>query len=582
MLVLAIGILLGRCFTPLPEDPAAKAAEQANAAETAAPEIWTCSMHPSVQSPKQNGCPICGMDLILLEDDGVGGDNPRSLRLDDDQKALAGIRTVIASRGEMAHEVRLVGKMAVDETALATLSAWVGGRLDKLFVESVGEEVNAGDPLAEIYSPELFHAQEELIVAARVGGPLEAAARKKLELFGLDEEQINDVIANGKPNENVTVTAPIGGTVLHRNAVEGKYVKEGEALFKVADLDQLWLELDAFEADLPWVRLGQSVEFEVDAWPGETFHGKVAFLDPVLNLTTRTVGVRVLVDNKDGRLRPEMFVRARVMAHVGAEELPLLIPSSAPLLTGDRAIVFVQLEDTELHGASVFEARDVILGPRAGDYFIVLAGLHEGDHIVERGAFTIDSELQLRGKPSMMSPDSGAEDDTNHEAIAPSTAEATEQITASAHFRVANGKLLLEAAALGEALASDDFTASLLSATRLREILAPMKGVAAPDAAMVSLVSLRGTMAKAVATEDIEVLRVLFYDLQAPLVDLATRFGYLEVERELAIFNCPMALEDGGDWIDFKGDGVRNPYYGAGMLKCGTEVRPLPNPASEK
>jgi len=147
---------------------------------------------------------------------------------------------------------------------------------------------------------------------------------------------------------------------------------------------------------------------------------------------------------------------------------------------------------------------------------------------------------------------------------------------------VSNGRLMLEAVALGEALASDDFPASQASALRLQELLTPLKGAAAPGAAMQSLVSLRNTMVKATAAEDIEVLRILFYDLQAPLVDLATRFGYLGVERELAIFHCPMALEEGSDWIDFLGDGVRNPYYGASMLQCGTEVRRLPNPASKK
>lgn len=611
ILVLLFGLLIGRCFTPLPEDPAVKASQNASASEDVAPEVWTCSMHPSVQAPKQSGCPICGMDLILLENTG-GSDNPRSLRLEDGQKALAGIRTSPVMRKEMAHEVRLVGKLAVDETALATLSAWVGGRLDKLHIKATGQKVKAGEPMAEIYSPELFHIQEELIVASKVGGDLASAARKKLELYGLTSAQMDEIVAAGKPIENITVTAPIGGTVLHRNAVEGKYVKEGEALFTIANLDQLWLEMDAFETDLTWLRLGQSVQFEVDAWAGESFHGKVTFIDPVLDMATRTVGIRVHVDNADGRLRPEMFVRAKVMALVGGEEPPLLIPVSAPLLTGDRALVFVELPDTELHGASVFEARDIILGPRVGEYFIVLAGLEEGEQVVERGAFTIDSELQLRGKPSMMAPDGGStgghnhgdmpmppkvmtpgqqpEAEMDHEAMghgamgdsAEMPVDQAGQEDASAHFRVANGKLLLEAATLGEALASDDFAASQASALRLQGILAPMKGAAAPDAGMVSLVSLRSSAAKAVAAEDIEVLRVVFDQLQAPLVDLATRFGYLEVERELAIFNCPMALENGADWIDFKGDGVRNPYYGASMLKCGSEVRPLPNPSEQK
>lgn len=609
VLVLVFGFFIGRCFTPVSEDHGTHTGASASAAsgdaaqQEVAPEVWTCSMHPAIQAPKAGDCPICGMDLIPLENGGGGdGDDPRTLRLEEGQKALAGIRTTTAVRREMAHEVRLVGKLKVNETALATLSAWVGGRLDELFVEYTGQKVAAGDPLAEIYSPDLFYMQEELIVATQAGGELAQATRKKLQLFGLSETQMDEIIAHGEPSDHITLIAPIGGTVIHRNAIEGAYVKEGDALFTIADLTQLWLQIDAFEPDLTWLRVAQTVKFEVDAWPGETFRGKISFIDPVLDPTTRTVRVRVDVNNQDGRLRPEMFVRARVLAMVGQGTEPLLIPVSAPLLTGDRAVVFVEIPGEELHGASVFEARDVVLGARAGEFFVVVAGLEEGDMVVERGSFTIDSEMQLRGKPSMMAPkggDSGgghagmpgmggagqtkpAMEGDDPEPMEGMDHSGKEQESASASFRVQNGKLLMETAALGEALASDDFASSAAAMKRLQEILATLKGAAAPDEAMMALVGLRATAKVAVATTDIEALRVQFDKLQAPLIELATTFGYLEVERELAIFHCPMALENGADWIDFKGDGVRNPYYGAGMLKCGDEVRAIPGFAQQK
>jgi len=664
LLLLFFGILIGRCFTPMPEMPEAPAAAATAAAETAeqhldhaGPELWTCSMHPSVQMPTAGDCPICGMDLIpMVTGGGSTADGPRTLRLDEGQKAIAGIQTTPVIRKEIAHAVRLVGKLEVDETALATLSAWVGGRLDRLYVDYTGLKVRAGDHMAEIYSPQLFHAQQELIVAVesaqrfssnpdeslqKISNSTVIAARKKLSLYGLSEEQQKEIVERGEPTEEITLTAPIGGTVIHRNAVEGQYVKEGDPLYTIADLDQLWLELDAYESDMPWLRYGQEVQFEVDAWPGETFRGNISFLDPVLDPMTRTVHVRVEVDNSDGRLRPEMYVRAKLMTMVvgsgqpAAVDLsgkwmcpmhpeviedeegtcpicgmelepvenlgygkpvdtsgaPLLIPITAPLLTGDRAIVFVELPGRELHGASVFEARDVVLGPRAGEFFVVADGLAEGEVVVSRGAFTIDSEQQLRGKPSMMAPKGGGgggmpgmqgmsgkgesqEGDQMQEMGGMEQPSGLQQ--ASAAFRMANGKLLLAIAELGEALASDDLPAAQSSVAKLQRVLQPLTGVAIPTDAGAKLDSLRRAADGAAQAVTLDDLRVAFERMSAPSVALATNYGYLGVERELAVFHCPMAFDTGADWIDFRGDDTRNPYYGASMLQCGEELRSVP------
>ncbi len=665
LLVLFFGILIGRCFTPVTTDSApdrgtesgmaAMAHEQDHQVETS-PEVWTCSMHPSVQMPGPGSCPLCGMDLIPLDHGGGSSDGPRTLRLEEGQKAIAGIRTTRVERREIAHEVRLVGKLAVDETALATLSAWVGGRLDRLYVDYTGLKVRAGDHMAEIYSPQLFHAQEELIVAVesarRFAGNLDeslqkishstvVAARKKLALYGLTEEQMVEIVEKGEPSEQITLNAPIGGTVIHRNAVEGQYVVEGAPLYTIADLEQLWLELDVYESDLPWVRYGQEVQFEVDAWPGESFRGEITFLDPVLDPATRTVHVRVEIDNRDGRLRPEMYVRAKLqtMVHGMGEPAPvdlsgkwmcpmhpeiitdsegecpicdmpletseslgyvvdmtdqgppLLIPISAPLLTGDRAIVFVQRPGEELHGASIFEARDIVLGPRAGDFFVVKEGLEEGEIVVSRGAFTIDSELQLRGKPSMMAPKGGggggghagmpgmgdaSQGEGMEDMPAMGDKEDVPQEETSARFRGENGKLLMALTDLGEAMASDDLIAAQKVVGTMTVILHPLHGEAIPASAASDLETLRTAVAEAAKAIQLDDLRVVFDRMQAPAVALAKRYGYLGLERELAIFHCPMALERGADWIDFHGDGTRNPYYGASMLKCGSETMTIP------
>lgn len=660
LLVLALGIILGRCFTPLESGSTSGAQNHSSsgAMQAKAPEVWTCSMHPTVKAPKEGDCPICGMDLILLETGtGNAADGPNILRLEDGQKALAGIRTTLVRRADAAHEVRLVGKLAVDETEIAILSAYVGGRLDRLYVDYTGLKVRAGDHLAEIYSPQLFHAQQELIVAVesakrfgaqsdesliKISHSTVVAARKKLTLYGLTEKQMQEIVDLGEPSEQITLSAPIGGTVIHRSAVEGQYVKEGDQLYTIANLDQLWLKLDAYESDLPWIRYGQQVSFTVDAWPGEDFAGSISFIDPVLNSITRTVHVRVEVDNSDGRLRPEMFARAIVSTPIvgdghaapvnlhgkwicpmhpevigdqagqcricemdleTAESLgfvsdmtemtsPLLIPVTAPLLTGDRAVVFVEIPNREQHGASIFELRDVILGPRAGDDFVVREGLMEGELVVTRGSFTIDSEMQLRGKQSMMAPDGGGM--VGHQHGGMESMDATDSMDmemeqaeksmssmpmememASDDFRKQNGILLTHFANLGEALASDQFENAQQEITKLQATLTDLKSTEVPAPAQTAMALIEKAALKAAAAKDIEKLRVAFFAMQSPVVRLAESYGYLGVEKELSVFHCPMAMDDGADWIDFAGDGTRNPYYGASMLKCGSETRTI-------
>lgn len=570
VLLILVGFFVGRCSAP----DFSGTAPSAHPNPSASPTLWTCSMHPSVQAPKVGDCPICGMDLIPLEIGSVDSQIPQnSLLLASGQKALAGIRTVPVLRTEATHDLSLVGKLVVQETSLATLSAWVSGRLDRLHVDFTGQTVRQGDPLAEIYSPELFPAQEEWILAhaavqrlpdspdpslRKMAGATVLAAAKKLELLGVSEIQMEEILARGVPTERLTLFAPLGGTVLQRHAVVGQYVQEGDALFTIANLEHLWLEMDAYESDLPWLQLGQDVLFEVEAWPGESFSGKISFLDPVLDALSRTVRVRVEVANPSGRLRPHMFVRARVQAPIldSKGELPLLIPASSPLLTGKRALVFVELPGQEQNGASIFQAREVVLGPRAGEMFVVQKGLEEGDRVVMRGAFTLDSEFQLQGKQSMMAPQGPM-------SAAPPT------------FLRAVGEVLLVAASLGESLAADDWSASQKKALAVSESLALIPEEEAVPAAAALLNPMRAAALAASRAEDIAAMRLEFRALQIPLIQLVTHFGFLGLDREMAVFHCPMAFGEGADWVDFHGDAVRNPYYGASMLACGKEVRTL-------
>ena len=350
----------------------------------------------------------------------------QEIRLSDTAKRLIQLETAPVERKWVAREVRLVGKIDYDETRLKHITAWVPGRVDRLYVNYTGIRVNQGDHMVSLYSPELLSAQEELIQTARSLDRLRGstspivkrssersvqAARDKLRLLGLTSTQVGQIEKRGQADEQVTIYAPIGGIVVEKQINEGMYVDTGTEIYTIADLSRLWLYLDAYESDLPWIRYGQPVAFRAEAFPGEEFHGVVSFVQPFLDERTRTVRVRVNVENPDLRLKPGLFVTATIQAQISDQGTvvgpsytgpPLVIPASAPLITGKRAIVYVQKPDT-----GTYEGRTVTLGPRAGDYYVVKAGVHEGERIVSSGSFKIDADLQIQGKRSMMNPHGG-------------------------------------------------------------------------------------------------------------------------------------------------------------------------------
>lgn len=380
-------------------------------------EIWTCSMHPQIRQPKPGQCPICFMDLIPAATHGSGTDTgSREIELSAAARKLAEVELAPVERRAVAVEIRLAGKVQMDETRVASITPRVAGRIDRLYANYTGMSVKPGDPLADLYSPELVSAQQELLQAAKLpagaSDSMLAATRERLRLWGLTAEQIAGIERDGQVHDHVTFTAPIGGVVVEKDAREGQYVETGMRLFTVADLSQVWVLLDAYESDLALLRNGQDVEFEAEAYPGESFQGTIAFIDPVVDPAARTVQVRVEVPNAAGRLKPEMFVRAVVRASVAeaGAVMPLVIPATAPLVTGPRAVVYVAAPDRE----GVFAGRDVVLGPRAGDFYVVRAGLQEGEQVVVNGAFKIDSSLQIQGKPSMMAPEGGAKEMEGH------------------------------------------------------------------------------------------------------------------------------------------------------------------------
>ena len=424
-------------------DKAASGPRPGDNAQTTEAALWTCSMHPQIKLPSPGKCPICFMDLIPLDSGEVGEPGPRTLQMSTAAAALAEIRTSPVVRHNTATLLSLIGRIAYDETLQKTISSWIPGRIDTLFVDFTGDRVEKGEPLVSLYSPELYSGQAELLssieaaaglrnspdpVLRRTATATVASARRRLKLWGLQDEQIAAIERRGNPIDHIRVRSPLSGVVVHKQAMEGRYVQTGAPLYTVADLSRVWLTIDAYEADLPWLRLGQTVDFTVAALPGRTFSGRIIFIDPVLNLRTRTAEVRVEVPNRDGDLKPGLYADAVVSATLdskglpaGAGAEPLVIPATAPLITGKRAVVYVRKPGTD---KPTFEGREVVLGPRADDVYIVLSGLSEGEDVVTNGAFKIDSALQIQAGPSMMSPGGGPPPD-HHHGDAPDDATAT-------------------------------------------------------------------------------------------------------------------------------------------------------------
>ncbi len=731
---------------------------EAGVTAPAGPQIWTCSMHPQIRRDGPGKCPLCGMDLVPVKKSAAG---VRTISISPDVMKLMNIQTVPVTHRYVTANVRMVGKIEYDGTRLAHITAWVSGRLDRLFVDYIGIEVKKGDHMVYIYSEELYSAQTELIQALKYQRDqpasttrltqtidLAASAREKLSLLGLTAEQIEEIEQRGTPNDHVTILSPAGGIVIDKLQQEGDRVRTGDRIYTVADLNHLWMKMDAYESDLAWLRYGQEVEFTTEAYPGEVFKGRVAFIDPMLNEATRTVKVRVNVSNEDGRLKPEMFVRAIVhskiaaggrvldsslagkwispmhpeivkdepgicdvcgMPLVRAETLgyataepsdvakPLVIPVSAALLTGTRAIVYIQVPNAE---EPTYEGREIVLGPRAGDYYLVKAGLEEGELVVTNGNFKLDSALQISAKPSMMTPEGGGGGGGHNHggeskpseggepmkmagdsgmSLSPQlkvqlqqTIEAVRQIGETiesaelgnirdafaqlgqqvaavnaeqlsgdmkaqlhefamllrndsvegqeitdlqnadriylvtkrhaerlqqmfglsqaghpmeaqslevpAEFRSQLSQLIPAYLSIGQALSADDGDSAARAVAGLRQVVDAINSQSlvgqASERWNVERNSLSTIAARLSNANDLASLRAAFALLSDELLALQRTFGFPNSDQ-LFELHCPMAFEGrGASWIQ-SNNAVRNPYYGASMLKCADKVKPL-------
>jgi Cu(I)/Ag(I) efflux system membrane fusion protein len=628
-----IGFFLNESLGPEPSTQAGEAHDHSEV-EPSAAEVWTCSMHPQIQLPKPGLCPICGMTLIPLAsgDDDMEGSRRFTTTLA--AKELMNIQTSAVERRFVPAEIRMVGKVDYDETKLGYITAWVPGRLDRLYVDYTGVQVKKGDHMVYLYSPDLLAGQDELRRAAenvkrvRSDSPETLkrsaktnldAARDKLRRWGLTDSQIDEAERTGISSDHITVYAPMGGTVIHRSGQEGMYVQEGTNIYTIADLSKVWLLLDAYESDLAWLHLGQTVEFYTEAYPGDLFSGKITFIDPVLDRTTRTIKVRVNVPNEDGRLKPEMFARVIVRAQVATggrvmdpglvgkwmgpmhpeivkddpgacdicgmalvkaedlgyvpaasnpEDMPLVIPASAPLLTGKRAVVYVEVPEQD---KPTYEGREIVLGPRAGEYYIVRRGLDEGERVVTNGNFKIDSALQIMAKPSMMTPEGGGGGGPDH--AGHSMSDATRAPIEFQHQLRAFSETYMGVQA---ALAADELQAAKKAADAAQATLDEVDMSLLSDAAhtrwMGYVATIKDALSGIRAGEDIEEIRAAFGPLGLTLAEAIASLG-ISPGASIYEMNCPMAFDNkGGRWLQASAK-IQNPYLGKAMPSCGTQER---------
>jgi Cu(I)/Ag(I) efflux system membrane fusion protein len=356
---------------------------------------YTCSMHPSVKQKTPGKCPICGMDLIPVtkeqQEQGV-------VMIDEARRQLIGVRTAPVVEAPMQSVFRAVGQVAYDEAALADVNIKVHGWITKLLVSRTGERVARGQTLFFLYSPELYNAEQDFLLATNAAsggaqadggsrvGSLAKAARQRLRLLGLSDAQIDQVAAKGAPEESAAFEAPASGFVIEKNVVEGASVDAGMRLYRIAALSKVWVEADVYEADLARVRVGQNAKVTLDYLPERLYDARVAYIYPYLDPKSRTGRVRIELANKDLDLRPGMYANVELAADLGTR---LQVPAAAVVYTGPRRLVFVDL------GEGRFKPQEVKVGTESNGSYEVLAGLHAGDVVATSGVFLIAAEARI-------------------------------------------------------------------------------------------------------------------------------------------------------------------------------------------
>jgi Cu(I)/Ag(I) efflux system membrane fusion protein len=593
----------------------ASAAGEATSGES---KRYICPMMCTPPSTLPGRCPVCAMELV--EATGGGAGDGISVTIEPAARRLVGIQTAMSKMGNVTRTIRTIGSIDFDESRLSTISAYIDGRLEKLYANYVGVRVSEGDDLALIYSPQLYSAQTEFVISLDGGSVgrfsigdnnLGEMARENLSELGMTDEQIDLLRETRKPESRIRIKSPQSGTVIEKSAVEGDYVKTGQKIYRIADLASVWMMLDLFPDDASAVRFGQQVEAEIQSTPGEVFTGRVAFIDPTVNPRTRTVRVRVEVMNFDGKLRPGDYATARITvpaiptdlvydpalsgkyispmhpqvirdepgecplcgmdlvstselgyaAEPQPEQRVVAVPRDAVLLTGDSGVIYVETEPGR------FEIRRVTVGPMNDTEAIIIEGLAAGETVATGGNFLIDSQMQLAGNPSLLDPSKAP-------SFSPGPLELPERDpvllagnTGDQFDRTYNAYFEIQRAFAADMSPPPVALNTLLDGLSRLEMLADV-----PDDAQRQFAIARRSAQRMGGS--LESARAAYRGVSHAMLRSAAMARGPQTAKSLTHFYCPMVQGGGGDWMQPGGE-LANPYRGEEMLRCGELVREM-------
>lgn len=582
-LLVVAGIFVGWLFFSGPSHEHKAAAIPA--VDTVKKTIWTCAMHPQIREDKPGKCPICGMELIPLVQGTSAAIDPNAISLSADAVALANVETSVVRKGVATKQLSLYGSVAPDEQLLQTLPSHVSGRIEKLYVNITGVTIKKGQAIAEVYSPELVTAQQELLEAAKMASSYPAAlqaAKEKLLRWKLTAGQIDNILKTGTVKTNFTIYASAGGVIVSLRVSEGDYVNVGSPLFDIADLSRVWALFDAYEPDIPWIQKGDVVTFSLQSLPGRQLSGKVDFIDPVVDPTTRVAHVRVNVDNRSGMLKPGMFLNGEISGRLPGNAEEVMVPASAVLWTGRRSVVYVKLPGTE---EPSFVMREVVLGADLGGAYVIEKGLSAGEEVVTNGVFSVDAAAQLAGKPSMMEPQGGktnampgmdmpgdAKSDSHSEnQPVGNTNEKPAKTAASMDFTMQLNTVFDKYIVLKNAFVQSDVKKVKQAAQNVQQALSKVDMKLLTGDAHAQWMDILGNLNKQlkimVSSGNIEDQRIAFSNFSDQFYKAIKTFGLMGKTAYHQF--CPMAFGNkGAFWLSEK-KSIENPYVGDVMLTCG-------------
>lgn len=583
----------------------------------AAEQLWTCGMHPQIIKDKPGNCPICGMKLTpirantakaggasasgerkvkyykstmipgevkpapgkdsmgmdmvpVYEDQDMSAEN--NIQIDAATTQRMNLKTALVENGPVRRELRTVGTVAYNEQGLRDITTKYEGWIEKLHVNTTWSVVKAGDPLFEIYSPDLYNAQLNYVLALRAegekGGPLTRAGLARLQLFDMPKDFIDELRQSGEVRRTMVFRAPTDGVVIEKMAIAGQMMKPGERIYRLADLSTVWVQAQIYEKDLPFIREGQAAVVSTSYGPERKFDGTVQLLLPQVEDQTRTVAARIVLPNPERFLRPGMFVEVGFKSQLNDDAV--LVPDMAVLRSGERNTVFIALD------GGFFEPREVKLGARSeGGFYQVIAGLKTGERVVTSGQFMLDSESQLREAIQKMLKSAGGAQPAaptdkgagGHDHGTTSTEKKSVSTALPENAAALLKPVALASADAAAALAADDLAGYKKQLSALRSALAEFfKGY--EHAAHGPLAKYKDGLAD---PADIESARKDFEAFSTVVADLA-RENHLHHTDKLHVFECPMAPATGkARWLQREG-GTKNPFFGSKMSGCGDEI----------